>query len=231
MTLLIFTGVRNVRSQPPIELRVVPPDVRHRFCTVVEISLILTGALLCGWYALAGSFGEMGRRSGIAEFTGREIPASTVLWSASRLRDYYASLPFEIEAPLAILRVPSVELEVPVYATVSELHLNRGAGVIQGMAAPGHGGNVGIAGHRDGFFRSLEGIRTGDVIELRTRLRLHRYRVSDVEVVDARDRHVLADTEDPTVTLVTCYPFYYPGPAPRRFIVRAKYEWAQTKNI
>ena len=130
------------------------------------------------------------------------------------------------EEPLAILRIPDLGLEVPVYASASELHLNRGAGLIEGMGLPDKGGNLGIAGHRDGFFRVLKDVVPGQRIEIETQKRKHSYRVVSTEVVDPSELRVLADTLDPTVTLVTCYPFYFLGSAPQRFIVRGQYEWS-----
>ena len=105
------------------------------------------------------------------------------------------------------------------------MHLNRGAGLIPGMGLPDTGGNVGIAGHRDGYFRVLKDIEPGQLIEIETQARTHRFRVVSTEIVDPKDVRVLADTMDPTVTLVTCYPFYFLGSAPQRFIVRGAYEW------
>jgi sortase A len=93
------------------------------------------------------------------------------------------------------------------------------------MGLPDKGGNIGIAGHRDGFFRVLKDIQPGQRIEVETRARVHRFRVVSTEVVDPTDLHVLADTLEPTVTLVTCFPFYFLGSAPQRFIVRGAYEW------
>ncbi len=147
------------------------------------------------------------------------------LWSPERVRDYQASLGLVTEAPLAILRIPDLGLEVPVYASASEIYLNRGAGFIAGMGRPDTGGNVGIASHRDGYFRVLKDVKAGQRIEIQTRLRRHVYRVESTEVVDASANHVLADSDLPTVTLVTCYPFYFMGHAPQRFIVRGVYEW------
>ena len=129
------------------------------------------------------------------------------------------------DAPLAILRIPDLGLEVPVYATSSDLHLNRGAGLIEGMGLPDKGGNLGIAGHRDGFFRVLKDVAPGQKIEIETKNRLHVFRVVSTEVVDPTDLRPLADTADPTITLVTCYPFYFLGHAPQRFIVRGTYVW------
>jgi LPXTG-site transpeptidase (sortase) family protein len=141
------------------------------------------------------------------------------------VRDYQASLAAVQEAPLAILRIPALKLEVPVYATDTELHLNRGAGLIQGMGLPDKGGNLGIAGHRDGFFRVLKDATPGQRIEIVTKSRTHVFNVVSTEVVEATDLRPLADTLDPTITLVTCYPFYFIGHAPQRFIVRGTYDW------
>ena len=93
------------------------------------------------------------------------------------------------------------------------------------MGTPDTGGNVGIAGHRDGFFRVLKDIKVGDVIEVRTRIKMHRYRVTSIDIVDKTDKRLLADTDEPGVTLVTCYPFYFLGNAPQRYIVAATYVW------
>jgi len=99
--------------------------------------------------------------------------------------------------------------------------LDRAVGHIEGTAKPGTDGNAGIAGHRDGFFRGLKDISPGDVIELDTLQGNDSYRVERVWVVDPEDVSVLDPTSTRALTLVTCYPFYYVGSAPRRFIVRA----------
>lgn len=190
-----------------------------RFFSLLAATLIGAGALLCGWYAMAETAAEIGRRTDLAYF------------SEQRKRDYFASLTRDIAPPAAVLSVSSLRLEVPVYPTASELHLNRGVGLIDGMAGLDRGGNVGIAGHRDGFFRVLKDVRVGDLIELRTHKRLHRYRVVAIDIVDQQAVNALADTEDPVLTLVTCYPFYYLGHAPQRFIVRASYQWASTLPV
>ena len=108
---------------------------------------------------------------------------------------------------------------MPVFEGDDEISLNRGAGLIAGMGLPDQGGNIGIAGHRDGYFRALKDIKVGDLIEIRTRIKMHRYRVTSIDIVDKADNRLLADTELPVVTLVTCYPFYFVGSAPQRYIV------------
>jgi sortase A len=201
------------------------PRMRVRIVPAVQFACLGMGALLVSMVALARLDGELGRQSAIADFANSTQEPDQSLWSPARVRDYQASLGLVAEEPLAILRIPDLGLEVPVYVSDSELHLNRGAGLIAGMGLPDTGGNVGIAGHRDGYFRVLKDVQPGQRIEVETRLRRHVYRVTSMEVVDPDALHVLADSELPTLTLVTCYPFYFPGHAPQRFIVRGAYEW------
>jgi sortase A len=125
------------------------------------------------------------------------------------------------DVPLAILRIPKIHLEVPVLNGTDEITLNRGVGQIAGTVAPGEKGNIGIAGHRDSFFRNLKEISRGDVIELETTSASATYIVNRILVTDADDTSVLQPSADQTLTLVTCYPFHFIGPAPRRFIVQA----------
>lgn len=99
--------------------------------------------------------------------------------------------------------------------------LLRGVGHVEGTALPQDPhGNVGIAGHRDTFFRALADVQPDDVIEISTAQGLYRYRVDWARIVAPEDVEVLAPTDEPALTLVTCYPFRYVGPAPQRFIVR-----------
>jgi len=99
--------------------------------------------------------------------------------------------------------------------------LRRAVGHIPGTALPGQPGNVAIAGHRDTFFRALSNIRQDDEVTLTTRDGSYRYRVDSMKVVPAEDTEVLNDSGESVLTLVTCYPFYFVGPAPKRFVVRA----------
>jgi sortase A len=123
--------------------------------------------------------------------------------------------------PLAILRIPKLRMEVPVLAGTDEITLNRGVGQIAGTATPGETGNIGIAGHRDSFFRNLKDITRGDAIELETRTGSETYIVDRILITDETDATVLRSREQPSITLVTCYPFHFVGPAPRRFVVQA----------
>jgi len=143
------------------------------------------------------------------------------LWSEKRAKEF-AEAVIRPGHPVAALRIPSIGLEVPVYQSTGELDLNRGAGHIEGTAPLGADGNAGIAAHRDGFFRRLERLHIDEDVFLEIGARTLHYRVVELRVVEPTDVHVLAPTETPSVTLVTCYPFYFVGHAPERYIVRAE---------
>ncbi len=123
---------------------------------------------------------------------------------------------------LGLVEVPSLGLRTPLYSDTSEVNLNRGAGVIAGMAGPGEGGNLGVAAHRDGPFRALENIHVGAAIEVRTADFHYIYHVTSIAVVDRSDAALLRQTDESAITLVTCYPFRFVGPAPKRFVVRGQ---------
>lgn len=199
--------------------------MNRRLAILLQYGCLAVGALLVSLVAWARLDGEAGRQAAIETFHSVPGLPDQTLWSPERIRGYQESLAVVTETPVAILRVPELHLEVPVYAGDSELYLNRGAGLIAGMGDPDKGGNVGIAGHRDGYFRVLKDVKPGQIIEIETRARTHRYRVVSADVVEQKDVHVLSDSVDPTVTLVTCYPFYFIGSAPQRFIVRGEYVW------
>jgi len=100
--------------------------------------------------------------------------------------------------------------------------LRRAAGHVPGTALPGQLGNVGITAHRDTFFRPLRNIQMDDVITLTTLQGVYRYSVVSTKIVSPEDVEVLDSTGGEVLTLVTCYPFYFVGSAPNRFIVRAE---------
>ena len=143
------------------------------------------------------------------------------LWSPVRISAWRSTLKEPAPAPLAVLRIPKIRLEVPVLPGTDDFTLNRALGYINGTALPGTDGNSGIAGHRDGFFRGLKDIGPGDAIEIETLRSKEMYHVERVWIVDPDDVSVLDTTSARSITLVTCYPFYFIGPAPQRYIVRA----------
>ena len=186
---------------------------------IVERVACVAGIGLLLGYGAARADGEIGRRVEVSRFDAAAV-ANRTEWSPARLHAYEMSLSVATGPVLAVLRIPSVNLEVPVYADTSELHLNRGVGLIEHTAAPDDGGNLGIAGHRDGFFRVLGRVQAGDRIEVRTLERRYVYRVAFISLASSSDARLLAQTDESVVTLVTCYPFYFVGHAPQRFVVR-----------
>ena len=143
------------------------------------------------------------------------------LWSPTRVRLYKVALERETPSTLAILRIPRLMLEVPVYDGTTDAVLDLAAGRIEYTALPGTPGNVGIAAHRDGFFRLLKDIKEGDTLVLDTPVATEQYRVEWIRITTPDDVSVIDPTPGPAVTLVGCYPFYHVGSAPKRFIVRA----------
>jgi sortase A len=130
-------------------------------------------------------------------------------------------VPSKGTAPLAVLDIPRIGLSAMVLEGVGSRTLRVGVGHVPGTSSPGQQGNVAIAGHRDTFFRPLRRIQPGDDIFLGIPRQDYHYRVTSLEVVDPADVAVLKPHENDELTLVTCYPFSYIGPAPKRFIVRA----------
>jgi sortase A len=143
------------------------------------------------------------------------------LWSPGRVKAYQAALQQETPPTLAILRIPRLKLEVPVYDGTTDAVLDLAAGRIEGTALPGTAGNVGIAAHRDGFFRVLKDLEEGDALVLETPVAAEQYRVEWIRITSPDDVSVIDPTPGPAVTLVGCFPFYHVGAAPQRFIVRA----------
>lgn len=123
--------------------------------------------------------------------------------------------------PVALLRIPRLDLEVPVFGDSSELNLNRGAGWVEGTALPNSSGNMAIAAHRDQYFRPLKDIEIGDVLKLESLDSEVSYQVTSLSIVEPDDLWPLDATDEATVTLITCYPFYFVGNAPQRYIVQA----------
>lgn len=126
--------------------------------------------------------------------------------------------------PVGELRIDRVGLEAMVVHGESPAILRRAVGHLAGTAWPGDEGNVVLAGHRDTYFRALKDVRPGDTITMRTADGTFTYIVDTTSVVPPSAVEVLAPTAERTLTLITCFPFTWLGPAPDRFIVRARAE-------
>lgn len=120
------------------------------------------------------------------------------------------------------VEVPRLGLKVIFVQGDSQRILRRAVGHMSETAMPGEKGNVVLTAHRDSFFRPLRNIQSGDTIKIETLDEEFEYQVVSTEVVSPTDIRVLQPSSDNTLTLITCFPFYYVGPAPKRFIVHAR---------
>ena len=212
-----------------------------------ERAVLVLGLVLLGFWGVARFHRAVASRLAIERFRAAEKNArpenlSPVvdpelgrkvdfrLWSNNRITAYEVGLREKKEMPIAILRIPKIDLEVPVFDGTDDLTLNRGVGRIEGTARIGQSGNLGIAGHRDGFFRGLKDVAPGDSINLEAQGKTAHYTVSQTQIVGPGDVQVLRPTLAPTITLVTCFPFYFVGSAPQRFIVTASIPNSSQQN-
>jgi sortase A len=123
--------------------------------------------------------------------------------------------------PLGRLEIPSIGLSALFIEGADSVTLRRGIGHIPGTALPGAMGDAALSAHRDTFFRRLREISKGDKIWITTRQGRYKYVVDTLQIVNPDQRLSVQTIGPPTLTLVTCYPFYYVGPAPKRFLVHA----------
>ena len=203
----------------------------------LERILLIMGMLLLGFYLAAKIHSFVTYRRALHSFYSNSfridraensLPGDS---SSSAASTEQSPLPIAVArihhnkiakgVPLAMLRIPRLKLEVPVLDGTDSFTLNGGVGRIAGTAFPGERGNIGIAGHRDTFFRGLKDIGKGDTIELVTRQHIDSYIVDNILITGPEDTSVLAQDSGSELTLVTCYPFRFIGPAPRRYVVRA----------
>jgi sortase A len=120
------------------------------------------------------------------------------------------------------IEIPSVHISVTVAEGTSPRVLRLAVGHMPGTALPGDTGNVVLAAHRDTFFRRLGELKSGDIIRLAVPGRQYVYSVRFADIVGPNETWVLEPSPGQSLTLVTCYPFYFVGPAPKRFVIRAR---------
>jgi sortase A len=210
----------------------------------LERLLLFCGVLLLGFYLVAQLDRTLAVNAELQQFKGQQ-PGSTdeshgpaqatadpdvSLWSEQRIKGYRESLAAHFAPAIGVLRIPKIHVEVPVLEGTDELSLNRGVGHVAGTPIPGENGNVAIAGHRDGFFRGLKDVSVGDTIEMVTQGQTERYVIDSITIVDPSDVSVLKPRPRASLTLITCYPFYFVGSAPKRFIVQASVAFASAKT-
>jgi len=205
---------------------------------IIERCLLTLGLVLLGFYVMARIHGIITLHAALRSFEeSREAAAvepsrtqgsaaqksmrvNYALWSPERIKAYKSSLARTSQPPLAVLKIRKLGLEAPVFDQMDDITLNAGLGRIPGTVRPDQRGNIGIAGHRDGFFRCLKDIAKGDTIELVTKTKTKIFVVDKITITKPDDLKPL-QPGPPELTLVTCYPFYYVGSAPQRYIVQA----------
>lgn len=185
----------------------------------LERLLVLFGALCLGYYLYA--YGEARLYQA---FEDNEL--DTILASRGE-----SQAPADMAVParpvppagttVGRIEIPRLGVSAVIRAGSDARTLRLAVGYIPGTALPGENGNVGLAGHRDTFFRKLRDINPDDEIRVTTKDGVFRYFVQRTNIVQPKDVWVLNPTAYPALTLVTCYPFTYIGSAPQRFIVRA----------
>jgi sortase A len=180
---------------------------------------LIVGVLLlgyCGYVLLdAKLFQAAEDRSFEQEVSSARLAAPI----AGGLRDLQAVS--ATDGTLGKIEIDRIGVAAMILEGIDNRTLRRAVGHIPGTPLPGQTGNVAIAGHRDTFFRALRKIQRDDEIRLTTVDGSYRYVVDSMQVVEPDDMRVLDDSSDTILTLVTCYPFYFVGPAPKRFVVRA----------
>lgn len=197
-----------------------------RFIRRAEFVFWITGFACLGVYLVAQAQSDQAQTDAIAQIEQQGLVSQTQLpdmthWSKKRIESYDSS-DANAQSPLGVLSIPAVDVRVAVFNGTSDRLLDLGAGRIPGTAPTAGDGNLAIAAHRDGFFRGLKDIEVGDELSFTSKQETHTFTVTELSVVDPTDVSVLESTVNPTITLITCYPFYFVGSAPQRFIVRAE---------
>jgi len=190
---------------------------RNDWLRAIEGALLALAAVSFAWYGGA-KVAAWREQSALAD----ELERS---WATLQMATRSVSREAPRPAPRALvgrIEIPRISLSALAREGVDTRTLRGSAGHVPGSALPGESGNAAFAAHRDTFFSPLKGVRKGDEIAVTTTGGEFRYVVSGTRVVDPSDVSVLRASSEPTLTLVTCYPFEYVGSAPRRFIVTAR---------
>ncbi len=181
---------------------------------MVQRGVAVVGLVL--WVGLAGGVGVAASPPGVTS----DVPPG----QADRVRATLERLGAvtDDEAKIATIEIPRVAVSGAILEGVDDVTIRRAVGHFPGTALPFENGNMALAAHRTTHFAGLRHIRLGDVVFIHTHRGDLTYRVERTWVVDPQETWVLDPTQEPSLTLVTCYPFDYAGQAPQRFVVRAR---------
>lgn len=187
--------------------------------TAAACLLTLTCAAVIAWHASRAADQVQHSFQSASSFSAKSSLASTT-----------SSLPTQGKTPsetvtsgvvIGRVEIPALKLSVPITDGVDTDSLLKGVGHIDGTALPGGLGTVGLAGHRDTYLRPLERVAVGMDIRLAVRTGIYHYHIDRWEIVSPEKVEVLSIRSQPELALITCYPFHFIGPAPRRFVVHA----------
>jgi sortase A len=196
-----------------------------RFVLVwLERALWIAGCCALGYYVVACIDASLTQRQLVRSFeksrTHVDVKAQgTLSRSTAELDEGSARLGRRL---VARLEIPKLGVSSIILEGVESQTLRVGLGHVRGTSLPGQPGNVVIAGHRDTFFRPLRKIEVCDEVSVATSARTYYYQVLSFEIVDPRNVNALRSHNKNELTLITCYPFSYIGPAPKRFVVHAE---------
>ncbi len=182
---------------------------RKKASRLAEGSLLLASVLLLGLGAVPLTQSMLAQRE--AQNLLQSLPSPQTDGSQPRT-------PGQVEGSL---HIPSIGLSVPILTGCTTATLQRGACRLMGTAIAGGLGNMALAGHRDTRFRLLEHLGTGAIATITDNTGTYDYQVDGVEIVTPEQVSVLEIHDRPELTLITCFPFHYVGPAPQRYIVHA----------
>jgi sortase A len=202
-------------------------NTTSRARAAIEATLWAIGLLCVGFYGVSKVHTANAQATAISSMESQWNPdlasePDQALWSQQRIASHEQSRSDSGHMrPLALLTIPSVDIRVAVFEGTSDRILDLGVGRVPGTGRVGIAGNLALAGHRDGFFRGLKDISIGDDVSIQDTFATSQYTVTDLMIVEPEDVSVLAPTDHSVITLITCYPFYFVGNAPKRFIVRA----------
>jgi sortase A len=173
------------------------------------------------WMLLGMGIGCIGMYA-FATVEARRFQAETAAAFERAAKTHVAPARVASGGVVGMLDVPRLKLSTPVIEGDDERTLQHAAGHLPDTPLPWQPGNSAIAGHRDGLFRPLKNVKVGDEIRFRTTRDALVYRVTGTSIVQPDDVSVLGQRGNTTLTLITCYPFYYVGAAPKRFVVHAE---------
>ncbi|MGL5695140.1 MAG: class D sortase [Peptostreptococcaceae bacterium] len=184
---------------------------------VIPLSLSITGALIffsAGWNLLAETY-----MVGSTIFAQPNNNVGSVKFNINDKEVYRPDLGQQF----GNLVIPDINLEKPMIHGDTSNDLKKGVGHYSGSTLPGESGNVVLSGHRETALKDLKDVKVGQSIILDTNWGVYEYKIKEINIVDKNAHHVLDPTDYEKLTLYTCYPFNYVGPAPERFVVTGEF--------